>query len=102
MPSSFLVGFGETGGSPTYWSKCAFFKNNNTFVVFADNISTIVSSPTLDTVFKLTTSNLHSISAYMNDVLETTKSTSSSYPLNLRIDDFRDTLELDYIRVKPL
>lgn len=104
IPSSFMIGFGETGGSPLYWAKCAWFKDGNTLKVFADNDGWTIKTwaETTNTVFKLKTSNLHSITPYYDATSTTTRNTNSGHPLNLRIDDFGNVLDLEYLKVKPL
>ena len=104
IPSSFMVGFGETGGSPTYWSKLVYLRYNDTLYAVADNSNNIsLSNPSIstDTIFKFTTSNLHSITGYLDDVGKITRNTNSGHGLNLRIDDFGG-LDIDYLKVKPL
>lgn len=104
IPSNFMLGFGDTGGSPTYWGKMLYYRNNGSLTLFVDNASISIGSPSITTsnVLKLKTSNLHTIYSYIDDTLYAYRTTNSSHALNLRIDDFGDTLELDYIRVKPL
>ena len=104
IPSSFMIGFGETGGSPLYWAKCMWYKDGNTLKVFADNDGWTIKTwaESTSTVFKLQTSNLHGITPYYNTTATTKRNTNSSYPLNLRIDDFANVLDLDYLKVKPL
>ena len=104
IPSSFIVGFGETGGSPTYWNKLAFFRYNDVLYAVADNSNNIsLSNPSIstNTIFKFTTSNLHSITGYLDDVGKITRTTNSGHGLNLRIDDFGG-LDIEYLKVKPL
>ncbi len=105
MPSSFLIGFGETNGTSIAFSKMMFYNNNNSLSIFKDNSTVNISNPskTVDTVFKLVTNDLHKISAYMDNALKTTQSTNNSYSLHLRIDSFTATpTTLDYLKVKPL
>ena len=105
VPSSFLIGFGETNGTSTAFSKMMFYNNNNSLSIFKDNSTVNISNPskTVDTVFKLVTNDLHKISAYMDNALKTTQSTNNSYSLHLRIDSFTATpTTLDYLKVKPL
>ena len=104
IPSSFMVGFGDTGGSPLYWAKCMWYKDGNTLKVFADNDGWTIKTwaESTSTVFKLQTSNLHGITPYYNTTATTKRNTNSSHPLNIRIDDFANALDLDYLKVKPL
>ena len=105
VPSTFLAGFGDTNGTSSFYSKCLFYNDNNTLKLFKDNNTVNIGNPskTKNTIFKLTSNNLHSISVYLDDSLKTTQSTNSGHPLNLRIDSFTTSpVELEYLKVKPL
>ena len=106
VPSTFMVGFGETGtGSPIYWAKSMWWNDNNVLKLFVDNGGVNLNNPskTTDTVFKLTTENLHKIYAYIDNTLHAYRNTNSSHQLNVRIDDFTASpLNLDYLKVKAL
>ena len=104
IPSNFIVGFGDTGGSPTYWSKLVYYRSNGTLYAVADNSNNIsLSNPSIstNTIFKFTTSNLHSITGYIDGVSKITRTTNSEHSLNLRVDDFGG-LDIEYLKVKPL
>ena len=104
IPSNYLIGFGDTGGSPAYWSKCAWYNDNNTLKIFKNNDWVNIGAPTktLDTVYKLRTSNLHTITPYLNNTSYAAQSTNSGHSLNLRVDDFGNVLDIEYLKVKPL
>lgn len=104
VPSNFLLGFGDTGGSPLYWGKAMFHNENGSLWLFSDNNDTRINTSTsTSTVFKLTTENLHKIYAYMDDTLKVTKNTNSGHQLNVRIDDYTASpLNLDYLKIKAL
>ena len=104
VPSDFLVGFGETGtGSPIYWSKMSWLNDSNTLKLFVDNTNVSCGNPSknANTVFKLITTNLHTIYAYTDNTVQAYRTTNSSRGLNLRIDDFSSSMELEYLKVKP-
>ena len=104
VPSNFLLGFGDTGGSPAYWAKMMYYQYNNVLWIFADNDDTrLGTSISTSTVFKLTTENLHKINAYTDDTLQAYRTTNSSHQLNVRIDDYTASpLNLDYLKIKAL
>ena len=105
VPSNFLCGFGETGtGSPIYWGKAMFHRENGTLWYFVDNSDIrLGSSVSTNTVFKLTTENLHKVNAYLDDSLQAYRDTNTGRGLNLRIDSYTATpLTLQYLKVKPL
>lgn len=105
VPSNFLCGFGETGtGSPIYWSKAMFHNENGTLYYFVDNSDIRLGNTiTTNTVFKLTTENLHKVSAYLDDSLHAYRNTNTGRGLNIRIDSYTAIpLTLEYLKVKPL
>ena len=105
IPSNFLVGFGETGtGSPIYWAKTMFYNENKTLYLFVDNNNIRLGTSTnTNTLFKLTTENLHKVNAYLNGTLQAYRNTNTSRGLNLRIDSYTSSpLTLDYLKVKSL
>ena len=106
IPSNFLVGFGEkVSSSPlAYWSKTMFHNENSRLWAFVDNSDIrLTDTITPDTVFKLTTTNLHTISAYLDEELQLSNDTNNNRGLNLRIDSFTASpIELEYLKVKPL
>ena len=105
VPNNYLIGFGETGtGSPIYWGKTMFHNENGTLYLFVDNGDIrLGSSTSTNTVFKLTTENLHKIYAKLDDVTQAYRDTNTGRGLNLRIDSYTATpVTLQYLKVKPL
>ena len=105
VPSTFLIGFGDTNGTSTAWATMMYYHASNSLSLFVDNNNVNISNPskTTSTVFKLTSSSLHSITAYMDNATKSTRSTNSSHPLRCRLDSFTSTpVTLDYLKIKAL
>ena len=93
VPSSWGVGFGDGQNIKTkfmpfkiyvysrYWH---IFYSTNTKENAMDDGGSVLSSATVDSVFKLRTENLHKIYLYVDDVLVGYRDTKTSYPLNIR------------------
>ena len=105
VPSTFLLGFGDTQISSNAWAKLMYYNNNGSLQCFVDNGYVSIGSPStsVNTVFKLTSSNLHTISGYLDNTKKIERNTSSSHGLKVRLDSFTSTpIELDYLKIKAL
>lgn len=105
VPSTFLFGFGDTNGTSAAYAKMMYYNNNGTLQCFVDNSSVSIGNPskTVDTVFKVTSSNLHTLSGYLGTTKYIERNTSSSHGLRVRIDSFTSTpVELDYLKIKAI
>ena len=105
IPSDFLLGFGDTQASSNAWAKLMYYNNNGSLQCFVDNSYVYIGSvsTTVNTVFKLTSSNLHTISGYLDNIKQIERNTSSSHGLKVRLDSYTSTpIELDYLKIKAL
>jgi hypothetical protein len=112
MPSSWGFGFGDGANLKAKLMAFRLYAYNRYWHVFystnsqenrMDDGGSVLSNSTVNSIYKLTTSNLHKISLYVDDVIVGYRDTKTSFGLNLRIDDFTASpLELDYLKVKPL
>jgi hypothetical protein len=112
MPSSWGFGFGDGANLKAKLMAFRLYAYNRYWHVFystnsqenrMDDGGSVLSNSTVNSIYKLTTSNLHKISLYVDDVIVGYRDTKTSFGLNLRIDDFTASpLELDYLKIKPL
>lgn len=109
VPSNFLIGLGMFQSNSNNQIKGLFFNNNGTKQIWWTSPSTMnqnetySTTVTTDSVFKIVTEDLHTVKFYIDDTLVTTKSTRTTFPVYLRIDDFTDTpSDLEYYTVQKL
>lgn len=107
IPSITLFGMGAVvDGGLKY--KSLFSKEGNWYSYYCtssrDNAYDRLSiSPTLNSVFKIETENLHTTKLYHNGTLLKTYSTNTNYPVKAMLQNFNASpLILEYLMIKPL
>ena len=107
VPNSFFCGFGRLISGVGHIKGAYFRYNRSNQVWFTESTeahsATLSNTVTTNTVWKLSTENLHKINFYLDDTIVAYRNTSSNLPLTIRIDDFTASpLNLEYLKVKPL
>ena len=110
IPNSFLIGFADplspyttklslyrntSGQYIFYWSDSS--RNNQEYVFNSSQMN-----PSVDGEFKITAENIHHLSMFYDDVIKGYRDTNTSMPLKIRIDDFANTIDLEYLKIKAL
>ena len=107
IPNQFLIGFANP--LAPFTTKLSLYKNASGQYIFYWSDSsrnnqeyTLGMNPTVNDVFKITTENIHKLYMYQNGSLTGYRDTNTSLPLQLRVDDFNNTMELDYLKIKAI
>ena len=107
IPNQFLIGFANP--LAPFTPKLSLYKNTNGQYIFYWSDSSrdkqeyvLGMNPTVNDVFKITSENIDKLYMYLNDTIEGYRNTNTSLPLQLRIDDFNNTMELDFIKIKAI
>ncbi len=110
IPASFLIGFANPL-SP-YTTKLSLYRNTNSQFVFywsdssQNNREYVFNSsemnPSVDDVFKITSEDINKLSMFLNNTVKGYRDTNTSLPLQVRIDDFNNVMELDYLKIKAI
>lgn len=107
IPGQFLIGFAEPL-SP-FTTKLSLWRNSSGQYIFYYSVNGQLNqsyilgmNPSVNDVFKITTENINKLTMYRNNTLEGYRDTPTSVPLKVRIDDFADTMNLEYLKIKAL
>ena len=108
IPTTTLFGLGAVVNNGLKY-KTQFSKESNNWYSYyctssQDNqYNSLSISPSLDSVFKIETENLHTTKMYHNGSLLKTYSTNTNYPVKAMLQSFTAyPLQLDYLKIKPL
>lgn len=108
IPNTFLIGF-ALPTSP-YTTKLSLYRNQDLQYMFYWSDTTRINqeallnniNPTVDEEFKISSENINRLSMYSDDNIIGWRNTPASIPLKVRIDDFADTMDLEYLKIKAL
>ena len=107
IPKQFLIGFANP--LAPFTTKLSLYRNASQQYIFYWSDSnrnnqeyTLAMNPIVNDVFKIKTENINKLYMYHNSSLTGYRDTNTSLPLQLRIDDFNNTMELEFIKIKAI
>ena len=107
IPNQFLIGFAYP--TSPFTTKLSLWRNSSGQYIFYYSVNgqtnqsyTLAMTPTVSDKFKIKSENINKLYMYHNDSLSGYRDTPSSIPLQLRIDDFNNTMDLEFIKIKAI
>lgn len=107
IPNQFLIGFANP--LAPFTTKLSLWKNSSGQHIFYFSVDGQLNQsyvlgmvPSVNDEFKITTENINKLSLYRNNAIEGYRNTPSSLPLQVRIDDFDNTMDLEYLKIKAI
>jgi hypothetical protein len=107
IPNQFLIGFANP--LAPFTTKLSLYRNANQQYIFyysdtsRNNQEYVLGmNPSVNDIFKITSENINKLYMHLNSALEGYRDTNTSLPLQLRIDDFNNTMDLDFIKIKVI